>query len=87
MDGCSSVRFTANITTVVESNTVDKKARHNHAPARPVGTDHTKRDVYDGADLRRPVSVNPARFLAFELPSRMGSRLYYPNGDVRWIDS
>ena len=66
---------------------MDKKARHNHAPARPVGADHTKRDVYDGADLRRPVSVDPARFLAFKPPSRMGSRLYYPNGDVRWIDS
>lgn len=84
MDGCSSVRFTANILT---HDTAYGQESQTQPRPRPVGADHAQRDVYDGADLRRPVSVDPARFLAFKPPSRMGNRLYYPNGDVRWIDS
>lgn len=36
--------------------------------------------TYDGAELRRPVGIAAERFLAFSLPSRMGSQLIYPRG-------
>jgi hypothetical protein len=44
-----------------------------------------ERTQYDGKELQRPPGVGPARFVAFELPSRRGNKLYYPNGDVRCV--
>lgn len=38
-----------------------------------------ERTQYDGKELRRPAGVDPARFRAFELPSRVGSNLVYPH--------
>lgn len=56
-----------------------------YAPARPRGATHIQPDAYDGAELKRPPGVDHARFVAFELPSRMGDKLYYPNGDVKCV--
>jgi len=41
--------------------------------------------VYTGPELRRPAGVDAARFAAFALPSRQGTRLYYPDGRVEVV--
>lgn len=37
---------------------------------------------YHGQELLRNPGIGPERFTAFELPSRVGDRLYYPDGRV-----
>jgi hypothetical protein len=63
----------------------DFAVKKPYALARPRGATYTQPDAYDGAELKRPPGVGPARFVAFELPSRVGNKLYYPNGDVRCV--
>lgn len=58
-----------------------------YAPARPKGANYTTTTDYEGTELRRPPGVDHARFRAFELPSRMGNYLYYPNGDVKCVET
>jgi hypothetical protein len=41
--------------------------------------------VYDGRELRRNPGISAARFTAFELPSRWGKELRYPNGHVEAV--
>jgi len=51
---------------------------------RPI-SNATARDRYDGAELRRSPGLTPGRFAAFDLPSRMGNRLYFPNGHMETL--
>lgn len=37
---------------------------------------------YQGTELLRDTGVPGSRFLAFDLPSRVGDRLHYPDGRV-----
>lgn len=46
---------------------------------------HKVSGIYDGAELRRNVAIDPARLEAFKLPSRVGNRLHYPDGRVEVV--
>lgn len=48
---------------------------------------HKVRGTYQGEELRRNVGIDPARLEAFALPSRVGNRLYYPDGRVEPVPS
>lgn len=61
-------------------------AKKIYAPARPKGATHNP-DTYEGEELQRPAGVGPARLRAFALPSRMGGKLYYPDGRVECIET
>ena len=37
---------------------------------------------YQGTELHRDTGVPGSRFLAFDLPSRVGAKLHYPDGRV-----
>lgn len=41
---------------------------------------------YHGQELRRNPGIGPERFVAFELPSRVGNRLHWPDGRVTPLD-
>lgn len=55
------------------------------------GVDRSRRaggtGFYDGAELRRNVGIPPDRFRAFELPSRMGNWLHWPDGRITAVDA
>ncbi|MCB4365432.1 hypothetical protein KIH07_16940 [Hydrogenophaga taeniospiralis] len=46
---------------------------------RPTGT-------YAGTELQRNPGIGPERYAAFDLPSRMGNRLHYPDGRVTSLE-
>jgi len=54
------------------------------AGERPI-TNSTTIGHYDGAELGRNAGLMPGRFTAYDLPSRMGRKLYYPDGRVEEV--
>lgn len=42
----------------------------------------TSSGLYDFSELKRNPGIPASRFAAFELPSRMGNKLHYPDGRV-----
>jgi hypothetical protein len=44
------------------------------------------KEIYTGTELDRNPGIPAARYKAFDLPSRIGNRLHYPNGRVTNLD-
>lgn len=83
------------ITTLVQAGTVrsgaSKPTRYSLPEHHSVGARAGTRAVhnaarstshYAGTELQRNPGIGPERYAAFELPSRMGDRLHYPDGRV-----
>jgi len=45
-----------------------------------------KNSQYDGAELQPDPSIEPGRMVAHQLPSRVGERLYWPDGRITDLD-
>jgi hypothetical protein len=57
---------------------------HGWRPVRSPAT--AKGSPYSAPELKRNPGIDPARFVAFDLPSRVGQRLYWPGGRVTALD-
>lgn len=53
-------------------------------PARCISV---SRETYKGTELQPTPGIRAERFAAFDLPSRIGDKLYYPDGRVEAVPS
>lgn len=82
------------LTTLVQAGTVitsaGKPATYRlayhvtgvQAGARAIRNATRTTGTYAGTELQRNPGIGPERYAAFDLPSRMGNRLHYPDGRV-----
>jgi len=66
---------------------LDGPPTHSGAPTQGARPNLMGGDPYRCPELRRNAGINAERFVAFDLPSRIGQRLHYPDGRVEPMPS